>query len=199
MLGCVWSAASYAEVSEAEAVLAKDSEAFCASTAKDKPTVNIIMDKVKQAVALLEKEGAKAFPKFKGKNSEFIFNGTYIWVHSRDGKMLMHPIKPAMVGTDVLAIKDSDGKQFFAEMNAVVDKNGDGWVEYKWPKPGQKDSSVKVSYVHGVTLDGKKAVAGCGVYDLTLKDVEAALATPAPKGAAADSAEEKEEEAEPAE
>jgi signal transduction histidine kinase len=137
--------------------------------------VLIIMDKVKQAAALLEKEGAAGLPKFKGKGSEFIFNGTYIWVHGLDGKMIMHPIKPALVGQDVLSLKDAEGKKFFEEMNVLVEKNGEGWVEYRWPKPGMMETAKKVSYVHGATLNGQKIVVGCGVYDLCLQDVEAAL------------------------
>jgi cytochrome c len=175
LLCYAWCAASYANAADAEAALAKDSEAYCSSTAAVQPTVKTVIDKVNQAVDLLNKEGVKAFPKFKGKNSEFIFNGTYIWVHGDDGKMLMHPIKPAMVGQDVLKVQDSDGKRFFKEMNDVVNKSGRGWVQYQWPKPGQKNGSVKVSYVCGATVDGKKVIVGCGVYDWTLENVKAAV------------------------
>ena len=69
---------------------------------------------VEATAELLNKEGENAFPKFKGKDSTFIFGGTYIWVHRTNGTMLMHPIKPAViVGTDVLTMKDKDGKLFF--------------------------------------------------------------------------------------
>jgi cytochrome c len=173
-LGCGWGVVSHAEADDAAIALARESEAYCASTAREKPTVQIIVDKVEQAVALLEKEGAAAFPKFQGKGSEFIFNGTYIWVHSADGRMLMHPIKADLVGGNVFRIKDVHGKPFFREMNEKVEKEGCGWVEYRWPKPGEKRIAVKASYVHGAIMDGKKVVVGCGVYDLTQKDAEAA-------------------------
>jgi cytochrome c len=170
-------AVSYAAATDKEAALAKESEVYCSSTAAVQPTVKMVMDKVHQAADMLNKEGSKAFPKFKGKNSDFIFNGTYVWVHDEDGNMLMHPLKPNMVGQNVLEIKDSDGKRFFKEMCDVVSKNGNGWVQYQWPKPGQKDGSVKVSYVCGATVDGKKVVVGCGVYDWTMKDVQATVGT----------------------
>jgi cytochrome c len=170
-----WCALCSAAVNNAETALAKESEAYCTATSAVPPTVKTIVNKVNQAVDLLNKEGVQAFPKFKGKNSNFIFNGTYIWVHSNDGTMLMHPIKPALVGKNVLGIKDSDGKSFFKAMNDTVNQNGSGWVQYKWPKPGQKDSSVKISYVKSATVNGKPVVVGCGVYDWTLKDVETAL------------------------
>lgn len=175
LVGCAWCAACRADVSDAENALAKESATCCAATAKDKPTVPQIVEKVKKAAELLNKEGEKAYPKFKGKDSEFIFCGTYIWVHDADGKMLMHPIKPAMVGTNVIATKDKDGKMFFKEMNSVADKDGEGWVAYKWPKPGTDDSSIKISYVRTAMVDGKKVIVGCGVYDLTMEQVKDAL------------------------
>ncbi len=174
-LSLAWSGVSSAAVSEAETALAKESEKYCKSTATKPPAVKTIMDKVKEAVTLLKKEGSKAFPKFKGKDSAFIFNGTYLWIHTMDGKMLMHPLKPDMVGQEILKIKDADGTQFFSQMNDVVKEKDQGWVSYKWPKPGEKESSVKVSYVHSATIDDQKVVVGCGVYNLTLEDVEAAL------------------------
>ncbi len=59
--------------------LAKESEVACAASASTKPTPQMIIDKVDKAAALLQKEGKAAFPKFRGKDSEFIFAGTYIW------------------------------------------------------------------------------------------------------------------------
>jgi cytochrome c len=175
MVSFAWNVVSCAAIDEAELNLAMESELYCASTAMTPPTVKIIMDKVDRAAELLNKEGVRAYAKFKGTNSEYIFNGTYIWVHSANGIMLMHPIKPGIIGQYVLNIRDENGKKLIREMNAVVAKNGSGWVEYRWPKPGKIASSNKVSYVRGATADGKKIIVGCGVYDWTLKDIEAAL------------------------
>ena len=76
--------------------LQKDTVAACAASAKNKPTFALIKAEVDKACALLEKEGTAAFPKFKGKESEFIFCGTYIWVHDLKGVMRMHPALPQM-------------------------------------------------------------------------------------------------------
>jgi signal transduction histidine kinase len=172
---CAFCSLSHAGVTDTDNALAKDSADACAATAKDKPTATQIVEKVKAAADLLTKEGEKAYPKFKGKDSEYIFGGTYIWVHSADGVMLMHPIKPSMVGSNVMTIKDKDGKLFFEEMNKVADASGEGWVEYKWPKPGAEDGAIKVSYVRTATVDGKKVIVGCGVYDLSLEQVKTEL------------------------
>jgi signal transduction histidine kinase len=160
-----------AQVSDAAKKLAQETETYCASTASTKPTPEMIIAKVDEACSLLEKEGTKAFPKFKGKSSKFIFAGTYIWINDMNGKMLMHPIKPAMEGQDLIGLKDSNGKRFFVDMIAVAKEKGNGWVDYLWPKPGSTDRSTKVSYVKKVTCNGTEVVVGCGVYDMTIEDV----------------------------
>ena len=156
-----------------ETALAAESEARAAATAKDSITSDLVLNKVNQAIELLKKEGASALPKFKGKDSEFIFSGTYIWIHDEDGLMVMHPIKPKMVGNSVLGFTDANGKLFFLEMINLVKKSGSGWVDYMWPKPGEKVPSHKISYVKGVTVNGKLWIVGCGVYDFSDAQISA--------------------------
>jgi signal transduction histidine kinase len=153
--------------------LSKESEEACTASEKTKPTVQMITEKVNKACELLAKEGKAAFSKFKGKDSEFIFAGTYIWIHDMNGIMLMHPIKFKLDGQNVTGLKDTAGKFLFVEMNKVCKEKGAGWVDYMWPKPGEKDPSRKVSYVKLVkTPDGQELVAGCGVYDLPTAEVD---------------------------
>jgi len=145
-------------------------------TASVKPTPQMVMEKVNAAAALIEKEGPAAFPKFKGYDSDFIYAGTYIWIHSGDdGTMLMHPMKPKLEGRNVLPLKDKKGKLLFVEFNRVALEKGSGWVDYWWPKPGEKKPSRKVSYVKLAEYGGKKYVIGSGVYDLSLDDIQAAM------------------------
>lgn len=174
LLSCIILASS--EPSPTEIALAKESEAQCAATAATKPTPQIIIQKVEEACALLAKEGDAALPKFKGKSSSFLFAGTYIWIHDMNGVMIMHPIKPSMVGQHLIGLKDSNGKLFFTEMNNLVRDKGAGWVDYYWPKPGEKDRSLKVSYVKKTAFKGKEYVVGCGVYDITLEEIQKAAA-----------------------
>ena len=152
--------------------LAKESEEACVASESTKPTPQMIVNKVDKAAALLQKEGKAAFPKFKGKDSEFIFAGTYIWVHDMAGVMRMHPVKYKMEGRNYIDLKDSNGKLFFTEMNEVAKTKGAGWVEYMWPKPGEKTPSQKVSYVKLVKVDGEDLIIGCGVYDMSPEEVQ---------------------------
>lgn len=160
--------------SDADVKLAAESEKYCAATAATKATPQMIIDKVNEAVALVEKEGAASFKKFKGKGCTFIFAGTYIWINDMDGIMLMHPIKPGMEHQNYVGLKDGNGKRFFVDMITVCKEKGDGWVDYTWPKPGEKERSLKVSYVKKASCDGREVVVGCGVYDMTLEEIHAA-------------------------
>ena len=149
------------------AELAAETEAYVKSTSTNKPIESgAIIAKVNEACKLLQAEGEAAFPKFQGKDSKFLFHGTYIWIHSlKDGKMLMHPIKYKLNGRQLLGIKDKKGKRFFVLMNKVASENGSGWVSYYWPKPGSKDVVQKYSYVKKCTMaGGKEVVIGCGIY-----------------------------------
>ena len=160
-----------AEPTEAEKKLAKETEAYCAATASTKATPKMIMEKVKEAAALIKKDGKKAFSAFSGKDSRFIFSGTYIWINDMDGVMLMHPIKPGMKNKNLIGLKDSNGKRFFVDMITVCKEKGSGWIDYMWPKPGEKERSLKVSFVHKATCEGKDIVVGCGVYDMSMEEV----------------------------
>lgn len=154
--------------------LAAESETYCSSTISEKVTPpQAISDKVREACALLEKDGPAAFPKFHGKNSPFIFQGTYIWIHSlADSEMLMHPIKYKMVGNKLIGLKDTKGKRFFVVMNDLVKEKGEGWVEYNWPKPGTQESVRKISFVRKCKMsNGVEVVVGCGIYNASEQDL----------------------------
>ncbi|MFH1215147.1 MAG: cache domain-containing protein [Pseudomonadota bacterium] len=137
-------------------------------------TPQLCKDKAEAAAKLLEAEGAGAIDKIKDENGEFRFAGGegYIWIHNLEGVMVMHPIKPSLDGRDLLDMKDINGVYLFSAMNELVEAKGKGWVPYAWPKPGQQESSPKVSYVILVKKDGKNYVAGSGMYDVTADDIK---------------------------
>jgi signal transduction histidine kinase len=157
------------------AELQKETEEACTASAKTKPTLEMIIEKVVKACDLLEKEGKTAFPKFKGKDSEFIFAGTYIWINDLKGIMRLHPINPALEGMGLVDAKDGKGKRLFFEFNKMAKEKGAGWVEYWWPKPGEKQPSRKISYVKMCKIDGQDMVVGCGVYDLSDEQINKLL------------------------
>ncbi|WP_296516916.1 cache domain-containing protein [Rhodopseudomonas sp.] len=89
-------------------------------------------------------------------------NNDYFWVNDMQPRMVMHPMKPEMNGTDISTFKDPNGKALFNEAVNVVKKDGAGFVGYEWPKPGFDKPQPKLSYVTGFAPWGW--VIGTGVY-----------------------------------
>lgn len=94
----------------------------------------------------------------------------YIWVNDMQPRMVMHPTNPKLDGTDLRDLADPNGKRLFQEMVDVVSRNGQGQVNYFWPKPGFDRPVEKASYVIGFEPWGW--VIGTGVY---IDDIKAML------------------------
>jgi methyl-accepting chemotaxis protein len=86
----------------------------------------------------------------------------YFWVNDMTPRMIMHPIKPEMDGTDLSTFKDPNGKTFFVDMVNVVRAEGSGFVNYEWPRPGSDKPVPKVSFVKGYQPWGW--IIGSGIY-----------------------------------
>jgi methyl-accepting chemotaxis protein len=86
----------------------------------------------------------------------------YFWINDFRPVMLMHPIKPDLVGTSLSQNKDANGKPLFVEMTDLAKNKGGGYVFYVWPKPGSDTPVQKVSYVKGFAPWGW--LVGSGVY-----------------------------------
>jgi methyl-accepting chemotaxis protein len=89
-------------------------------------------------------------------------NDDYFWVNDMQPRMVMHPMKPEMNGTDISTFKDPNGKALFVDMVSVVKKDGSGFVPYEWPKPGFDKPQPKLSHVVGFAP--WDWVIGTGVY-----------------------------------
>jgi len=60
----------------------------------------------------------------------------YFWINDMGPKMIMHPFKPELDGTDLSNNQDPKGKRLFIEFVNVCKEKGEGFVDYMWPKPG---------------------------------------------------------------
>ncbi|MBA4224933.1 MAG: hypothetical protein C0458_29790, partial [Methylobacterium sp.] len=76
-------------------------------------------------------------------------DGNYFFVIRYDGFNIAHA-NAKLIGTDMSPLKDSTGKLFVKELTDTARTKGAGFVDYLWVKPGDKDPSLKVSYVVGV-------------------------------------------------
>ncbi|MDY7038870.1 MAG: cache domain-containing protein [Thermodesulfobacteriota bacterium] len=119
---------------------------------------------VKKAIAIVEEKGKAGFEELRG--NDFVFGRIYPVITDYSGRVFLHPTKPHLEGRSLLGMKDRDGKRFVAEMIALAREHGSGWVEYMWPKPGEKDPSTKVSYVAKGQCDGVDVICIVGLYDV---------------------------------
>ncbi|RLA80133.1 MAG: chemotaxis protein, partial [Epsilonproteobacteria bacterium] len=131
----------------------------------------------------------RVYDKFKGKLShqelkekiQFIVNSSrygkngYFWINDLDAVIVDHPIKPHLNGKNLYNFKDKGGKQIFKEFAAVCKANGEGYVDYVWPKPGYEKPQSKVSFVK--LFKPFNWVIGTGAYvdDVTSKLQKEAL------------------------
>jgi methyl-accepting chemotaxis protein len=70
----------------------------------------------------------------------------YFWINDLNARILMHPIKPELDGTDGALARGPDGVSPFVEAAEVGRKSGAGFFNYLWPKPGETQPMEKVSY-----------------------------------------------------
>jgi methyl-accepting chemotaxis protein len=96
----------------------------------------------------------------------------YFWINNYQPEMVMHPIKPDLEGKDLTNNKDPDGKALFVEMVNITKKDGEGFIPYKWPKPGEEQPVDKVAFVKG--FNQWQWIIGSGVY---LDTIDAAFSS----------------------
>ena len=87
----------------------------------------------------------------------------YFWINDMHPRMVMHPYRADLEGTDVTDFPDENGKFLFREFVHVASQEGAGYVEYMWQWKDDPDQVVaKLSYVRGFEPWGW--VLGTGVY-----------------------------------
>jgi signal transduction histidine kinase len=82
-------------------------------------------------------------------------------IYDFNGKCLAHGFNSALIGKDLIAIKDSDGKLYVKERVDMAKKNSSFWLDYKFPNPTTKKIEPKSMYAE--VLDD--LIIGCGVYN----------------------------------
>jgi methyl-accepting chemotaxis protein len=114
---------------------------------------------VKQGKRTLEQAQADALKEIK----ELRYHGNeYFWVNDLDTKVLMHPLKPEIIGKTQTENKDANGKKIYLEFVSVAKDKGEGFVEYQFAKPGNPVPLPKISYVKLMKEWGW--VVGSGIY-----------------------------------
>ena len=118
---------------------------------------------VKRAQEMFKKDGADAT--FKAisdpSNKEFHDRDLYVYVYELSGLCVAHGARPALIGRNLIDIKDQDGNYLVRAHIEIAKGPGSGWVSYKWPNPVNNKIEDKVSYVEKM---GDNYFVGVGVY-----------------------------------
>jgi two-component system NarL family sensor kinase len=93
----------------------------------------------------------------------------YFFVYDMQGRNLMHPRQPELVGRDLWNLHDQFGAPTIQNIVKVAQQGG-GLVRYNWVKPSTNKPAPKLGYV--VPIKAWGWVMGSGLY---LDDVQAAL------------------------
>ncbi len=130
--------------------------------AQDAPTKDECVKMCKKASALVTELGVEeALKQIGTPGGEYVWKGTYVFAVNVDLAIVAaHPANPKLVGKTLMGLKDVNGKMFFAEFISVAKGAGEGWVDYYWPKPGEKTPSAKESYVLKVPNTNIAVIAG---------------------------------------
>jgi methyl-accepting chemotaxis protein len=87
----------------------------------------------------------------------------YFWINDEHPTMIMHPMKPALNGSDLTTFKDPSGRAIFVEFVKAAQASSRGaFVRYLWPKPGRDKPVAKLSFVK--QFAPWEWVIGTGIY-----------------------------------
>jgi len=133
--------------------------AFAAGATKDE-----CVAKSKEAAAMVNEKGLDAaVAEINKKDGKFVWKDSYVFLMDFDGKMLGHPMSPALIGQNVLDRRDKAEKLLFKEFVELAKSKGEGWADYMWANPGDPKPRKKISYIYRVP--GKNLLVGAGIWE----------------------------------
>lgn len=135
--------------------------------AADKPTKDEMIKFVDEAAEFANKVGKEAAVKeFNDQKGKFWrFDGElYIFAYNMDGTNLALPAKPALIGKNLLGLKDAKGNPLIQALRDGVEKNGTFNYEWMWENPASKKIEPKEGYA--VKIEDPKGdwFLGSGIY-----------------------------------
>jgi cytochrome c len=86
----------------------------------------------------------------------------YVFAMNFDGVMLAHAANRDLVGLSQATMRDGKGDLLFPPMVGVAKNPGSGWTEYYWLRHGEKEPTLKRTYIKRVP--GEDILLGAGFY-----------------------------------
>lgn len=141
-----------------------------AKAATDKMSTTELKSLVEDAAKVLEMKGENAYPEFRIKGSKWFHGDTYLFVWDMDGKRVFHAANPEGEGKNMRDFEDIKGRPIGKMiLDAGKSTDGEGWIHYMYPEPGDIFPTWKSTFVKRVTFpSGKKHILGCGIYNMEM-------------------------------
>lgn len=95
-------------------------------------------------------------------------NTGYFWVITSDYENIFHP-DPKFSSADVKEVRSGDGRRILIEAVEMAQKQGGGYLSYKWELPDKQGYTEKTTYI-GYIPDWKWIV-GTGFYYVSLNEM----------------------------
>ncbi len=104
---------------------------------------------VKKAVEFYKKSGKNSLLKeLNNPDGKFRYGDLYVFAYDSNMTMMAHPVKPELVGQNLLDKKDwAGGKYFRNEIRDVALSKGSGWIDYEYENPVNRQREPKTTYV----------------------------------------------------
>ena len=122
----------------------------------------IVQDLVNKAAATFAAKGKDYALKLINARGPFAKGALYVFAVNMDNVLVAHPYNKKIVGKHLGNMKDARGKLFVQAFNKVARDPGEGWVEYHWRRHGEKDGTLKRSYIK--RIPGEDIFLGAGYY-----------------------------------
>ena len=121
---------------------------------------------VKEASALFEKEGDRAFTEFNRPGGKWYKGDKYLISFDENMKRTLYPPFKDKVGEETLAMTDSTGRPFFKWISEIKDC---GWVHYEWVTPESPTPVWKSAFFMRVKdKTGRTQLIGSGLCSMKM-------------------------------
>ncbi len=111
---------------------------------------------VQDAITLYENAGKETLLReIADSKGRFVSNERYIFALDLNGTMVAHPVEPALTGSNLIDLRDSEGNAFIRKIVNTAKTKGYGFADYKWHRPASDDKLHKTVFferVDGIIL-----------------------------------------------
>ena len=122
-----------------------------------------VIEKIKEAVALLREQGEKGLETLRSPTSSFVWKDCYLFVIDLEKSLVLsNPAFPEREVGNIREHFDWNKKLYGRELCEKANAGG-GWIEFMWPKPNTDVPLRKIAFVYPVP--GYRYTVCAGIYD----------------------------------